>query len=135
MLPRLLASAATLALAGLCIWLFGNARFAAGELAERVAWQKVLTQKERENADLRIEVQRVVARAALDFANRLSAIEPIVVRSTDTVTRFASTPPGGGACLASDRVRGIEADAALLGFAAAARSEQAAVREDTAPGE
>lgn len=58
--------------------------------------------------------------AVQTFADRTAALKPLVVRSTDTVTRYAETPAGRASCLAADRVSGIdELDASLWPAAAA----------------
>lgn len=43
-------------------------------------------------------------RYAADLRNR----QPLIIRSKDTVTRYAQTPDGRALCLAPDRVRGID---------------------------
>lgn len=63
--------------------------------------------------------------AVASYADRTAALQPIVVRSTDTVTRYAETPAGRAACAAPDRVSGIDQlDAQLFGAAAAGRSDR-----------
>lgn len=47
--------------------------------------------------------------AALTYADRLAAREPIILRSTNTVREYAATPAGRAVCLGADRVRGIDA--------------------------
>lgn len=49
------------------------------------------------------------AAAALTYADRLAAREPIILRSTNTVREYAATPAGRAVCLGADRVRGIDA--------------------------
>lgn len=52
--------------------------------------------------------------AVSTYADRTAALQPIVVRSTDTVTRYAETPAGRATCAAPERVSGIDAlDASL----------------------
>lgn len=118
MLARILAGAGALALALGLSWMHGNARYEAGRLAERSAWQKVAATKEAEITDLRISGERDRAAATKGFADALAAQEPIIIRSTDTVTRYELTPAGAALCLAADRVLGIDADAAALGLEA-----------------
>ena len=118
MLARLAAGAGALALAVALAWMHGNARYDAGELAERAVWLEGSVKAERELAAREVSAERRAANAAASFADRLASIEPIVLRSSDTVTRYAQTPAGAAACLGADRVRGIEADAAALGFPA-----------------
>ena len=55
-----------------------------------------------------------VAQAVDAFAARTAALQPLIVHSTDTVTRYAETPAGRARCLDADRLRGIDAlDASL----------------------
>ena len=119
MLARLAAGAGALALAVALAWMHGNARFAAGELAERAVWLEGSVKSERELAAREVSAERRAANAAASFADQLVRIEPIVLRSSDTVTRYAQTPAGAAACLDAGRLRGIEADAAALGLAPA----------------
>lgn len=135
MLARLAAGAGALALAVALAWLHGNARFNAGELAERAVWLTDSVAAERVMAAREVAAERRAAVASEAFADRLASFEPIVLRSHDTVTRYAQTPAGAAACLAAERVRGIEADAAALGLAAAdPASGGDAVRANPDPG-
>lgn len=129
---KVAAGAVAVALALALAWMHGNARFAAGELTERTAWQAVVTAKEKEIADLRVANERRGADAAVKYADRLAVLEPIIIRSTDTVTRYASTPAGAAICLGPDRVSGIDADAAALGLQPATTPDDGdrAVRPD-----
>lgn len=113
---RVLAGAGALALALALAWMHGNARYDAGELAERANWKDVVAAKEREIADLRVGNEQRVAQAVVSYADKITAMKPIIVRSTDTVTRYAQTVAGAAQCLSSDRVLGIDADAAALGL-------------------
>ena len=135
MLARLAAGAGALALAVALAWMHGNARFAAGELAERAVWLEGSVKSERELAAREVSAERRAANAAASFADQLVRIEPIVLRSSDTVTRYAQTPAGAVACLGADRVHGIEADAAALGLVPAnPASGGDAVHADPDPG-
>lgn len=135
MLARLAAGAGALALAVALAWMHGNARYDAGELAERADWLEGSVKAERELAAREVSAERRAADAAASFADRLAQIEPVVLRSSDTVTRYAQTPAGAVACLGADRVRGIEADASALGFVAPdPTSGGDAVLEDADPG-
>lgn len=135
MLARLAAGVGALALAVLLAWMHGNARYNAGELTERAAWLTDSVKAERVLAAREVAAERRAGDAAAAFADRLASIEPIVLRSHDTVTRYAQTPAGAALCLGADRVRGIEADAAALGFAAADPANGGdAVRANPDPG-
>lgn len=53
--------------------------------------------------------------AVQSYADRVRDLQPVVIRSTDTVTRYASTAAGRAPCAAPDRVLGIDAlDQALF---------------------
>lgn len=116
MLGRVLAGAGALALALALAWMHGNARYDAGQSAEAAKWQAAIAAKERQIADLRVGQERRVADATAAFADRIMAMRPVIVRSTDTVTKYAQTPAGAALCLSADRVLGIDADAAALGL-------------------
>lgn len=113
------ALALALGLAGALAWMHGNARYQAGMLSERAAWQAAVAERERQLAAQRAALERRATAAAEAYAARLAAQEPVVLRSHDTVIKYAATPAGAALCLAADRVRGIEADAAELGLAPA----------------
>ena len=49
-----------------------------------------------------------VARAADTYATRVAALQPLIVRSTNEVTRYAETPAGRVLCRDADRVRSID---------------------------
>lgn len=116
MLGRILAGASALALALGLAWLYGNARHEAGVLQERVIWTRLAADTEQKRAVQSLQDERRVATAVAQYAQRVAALEPIIIRSTDTVTRYAQTPAGAAPCLAADRVSGIDADAAALGL-------------------
>ena len=134
MLWKLAAGAGSLALAAFLVWIFGNARYHAGELAERVKWQDVRIEAAGAQADQRAAFERGRTLAAENYARTIASIEPIIVRSTDKVTNYALSPAGRVQCLDADRVRDIQAAAAALGFdsAAAGGSDRALPANDTA---
>jgi hypothetical protein len=74
--------------------------------------------------------------AAEGDATRLAAMQPLIVRSTDTVRTYAETPDGRAACLAPDRVRGLDDLDASIHAASAAPAGEGAVPADAgeAPG-
>jgi hypothetical protein len=72
-------------------------------------------------------------RAADDFAARTAALQPLIVRSTNEVIRYAETPAGRGACLPADRVRGVDALDAALRAAAPASGGAGVVPADPGP--
>jgi len=116
MLWRLAAGAGALALAGFLIFLFGNARYESGELAERSKWLEVRIQAAAAQAEQRAAFERGRTLAAENYARATALREPLIVRSTDKVIQYALSPAGRVQCLAADRVRDIETAAATLGF-------------------
>ena len=72
-----------------------------------------------------------VAQAAQDYAERSVALEPIIIKSRDTVREYAQTDSGRAVCLPAERVRGIQDDDRALETAAATQSRGGAV-PDTA---
>lgn len=53
--------------------------------------------------------------AAETYAKALADRQPIILRSTNEVTKYAQTPAGRAPCAAPDRVQGIDAlDASLF---------------------
>lgn len=133
MLWKLFAGAAFVAFAGFLVLSYGKARFNAGQLEERVAWQKLVAARERDVAELRVANERRIVAASERYAERVSTAEPVVIRSKETVTRYAATPAGAVLCLDSDRLLGIEADRAALfpGYPSAAQGGFATVPHDT----
>ena len=101
--------------------------------------------KQADNYRLQIEVARREAsdaaaanatrgaQAADAFAARAAALQPLIVRSTDTVRTYAETPAGRAACLDADRVRGLDALDASLAVPAAPGGGAGAVRADASP--
>lgn len=122
---KLLAGAGALALAAFLVWMFGNARYDAGKLAERDRWKDRQIKTAVERGAMAVGYEKQLTRAAEDYANRTAAMQPIIVRSTNTVERYAETPAGRALCLTPDRVLGIERDAAAL-FAATAGAAEGA---------
>lgn len=73
--------------------------------------------------------------AVQSYADRERALQPIVVRSTDTVTRYAETPAGRASCLPADRLDGVQQDRDAL-FAtpvSTANAGATAMSSDPAP--
>jgi hypothetical protein len=75
------------------------------------------------------------ARQAADtYAERTAALQPIIVRSTNEVTRYAETPAGRVLCRDADRVRRIdELDASLRAAATPGGGGEALHVDPTAP--
>lgn len=93
---------------------------------------------ERDRADRqRIDTERRyadrISTAALNYADRLAAREPIILKSTNTVREYAKTDAGRVLCRGADRVRAIDAlDAELAEDARPAGGGAGALRADTA---
>lgn len=128
---RILGGAGVLALALALVWLYGNARYDAGKsvatLAEARKWQKTVDEQSARIADLRVANERKVAQATTRYVETREQLQPIIVKSNESVRDYANTPSGAVQCLSSDRVHGIDANAAALGLqpAAAAASGDA----------
>lgn len=120
MLWKLIGGAGVLALLAFLVWIYGNSREHGGKLEERVAWQEAVRKRDAEIARLNLENANASAKGIQFYADKIAGMAPAVLRSTNTVERFAQTPAGAVACLGPDRVRGIEASAAELGFPIAA---------------
>lgn len=109
---KLLAGAVIIALAGLFLWRFGDAKYNAGELAERVKWKDVVIDNQKALEKLELSNAEDKVTAVENYADRLAAVQPIILRSKETVERYAETPAGNTLCLAPERVLGIEQDRA-----------------------
>ena len=135
MLWKLLGGGIALALAGFLIIQFGNARYHAGELEERTVWQALSIQREQQHGEDRLVDEQRVTAAVSGYADRLAAMEPVILHSTNTVKEYAQTAAGAAPCLGADRVRGIEQNATLLGLQVApdAGVIAPAVRPNTDP--
>lgn len=121
MIARLIGGGVALALAGLLLWLFGQARYDAGQMAERARWERVAAKTAQDSAKASIALARRSSEAIEAHAREVVRLQPIIQRSKETLRVFHQTPDGARLCLAPDRVRGIEADRAAL-FADAAGS-------------
>lgn len=132
---KLLAGAVVIALAGLFLWRFGAAKYEAGELAERVKWKDVTIAHQKEIGRLELANANNKVAAVETYADRLAGIQPIVLRSKETVTRYAETPAGRVMCLAPERLLGIEQDRAALfpGYSFTAPASVGAVPADANP--
>ncbi len=136
---RILGGAGVLALALALAWLYGNARYdagkSAGTLAEAGKWQKRVDEQSAQIADLRVANERKVAQATTRYVETREQLQPIIVQSKERVREYAATPSGAVQCLASDRVHGIDANAAALGLqpAAAADGGDATLHPDADP--
>jgi hypothetical protein len=109
-----------LVLAGVMIWLFGNAREAAGrasgEARADARWQALVKEQSGLIADLRVANERKVTDATTRYITTRERLQPIIIQSLQEATDYAQTPAGAVQCLDADRVRGIEASAAALGL-------------------
>ena len=114
----MIAGGAVMALLAFLVVIYGNSREHGGKLEERLKWNAAVAERDAKIAKLNLENANAPRIAAENYAKRIERFEPIIVRSTETVTRFAQTPAGRVLCLDSERVRGIEETASLLGFPA-----------------
>lgn len=111
---RIVAGAGALALAAFLIWIYGNARENTGELSERVKWQTASAVSARRIADLELQLATRVNEAQSAHIERTIRMEPVIVRSTNTIREIRNDPALAVRCIDPERVRGIEADAAAL---------------------
>ena len=81
---------------------------------ERAAWSATIASAEQSRLSIEARNARQLAAAAERYAASLADRQPIILRSRDTVTRYAQTDAGRALCLAADRVRGAAADRAAL---------------------
>lgn len=109
MMGRIMAGAGVLALVALMALMFGNARYAAGELAERDRWRVAQGDAAERVANQRLEDARRTGIALASQAERLASRQPIIVRSTNIVREYAQTAAGAVLCLPAERVHGIDA--------------------------
>lgn len=101
---------------------------------ERAAWSAEIDRAERARLAAEKRFADRQAAAALTYADRLAAREPIILRSTNTVREYAATDAGRARCLGADRVRGIDAlDAELADDPETAGSGDLAVSLDANP--
>jgi hypothetical protein len=116
MLAKLVTGAGAIALALFLAWMYGNARYDAGKLAERDAWHVASIDAERQRGDERIADYARGAAAVGHYADQVGALAASALKSQMTVRDYAQTAAGRVQCLSADRVLGIDADAAGLGF-------------------
>lgn len=127
MMWRGLAGAGFLALAGFLGWILINsaldARERAGVMKERARAEAAARSSDAKQAREDLRRAGDVIRAAEHYAEKAAALEPVIVRSKSEVIRYAATDAGARPCLALDRVRRIEIDAAALGFDTSAAAD------------
>lgn len=107
----------------LAIAALGFALFATRATLARVRLEHTAELVRRDRDDARVLAANAdrVSKAVETYATRTAALQPLIVRSTDTVRTYAETPAGRAACLDADRVRGLdELDASLANPTAAA---------------
>ena len=83
-MTRLLTGAGVLALVGLLIWLYGSARYDAGRLAERAAWQAKAAQATRDDLAVRARIDAARVAATQESSDDLKA------RLADALARAAA---------------------------------------------
>ncbi|MBD8677916.1 hypothetical protein [Sphingomonas sp. CFBP 13720] len=98
-------------------WLWTDRKLADARLTianERQAHIQNVADADRAKAAAEVRYASALADAADQYAARLTARDPIILKSTDTVTRYAQTDAGRARCRGADRVRAIdELDAEL----------------------
>lgn len=94
--------------------------------AEIAAMQAAAARQEALNAER-------VRQASDAYAAKVSAMQPIIVRSIDKVQTYAQTPAGRAECLGADRVSSILQDRAALAAAAESGSGLLQSSPDTSP--
>ncbi|MEH3046519.1 hypothetical protein [Sphingomonas adhaesiva] len=101
---------------------------------ERAAWTAEIDRADKARLTAERDYAVRLATAADGYAARISALKPIILRSTDTVREYAQTAAGRAVCLGADRVRGIDAlDAELADDPDPARGGARAVQADARP--
>lgn len=114
MWTKLLAGAGILALAGFFGWLYGNARYHEGMLAQQTIEQTAALKNAQVLADKRVADEHRVTLAIEAADARAAAVKPIILTNTREVTNYAQSPAGRVVCRDPQRVRDIDAfDAAL----------------------
>lgn len=76
---------------------------------ERAAWTFSLGQADKLRMEQEAGHAVAIAGATQDYADRLAAREPIIIRSANTVREYAQTDAGRVLCRDADRVRAIDA--------------------------
>lgn len=114
MFYRIAAGISALMLAAFLIWVYGNSRENAGELQERIKWQSATAAQTRKIADLELQLSKQVIEAQASHIERTIRMEPVIVRSTNTIREIRTNPVFAVQCLDPERVRRIEEDAAAL---------------------
>jgi len=115
-MQRILIGAGAIALALFLAWMYGNARYDAGKLAERDKWHVASIAAEHQRGEERIaDYARGVA-AIGHYTDQVGSLAASALKSQIIVRDYAQTAAGRVQCLSADRVLGIDADAAGLGF-------------------
>jgi hypothetical protein len=123
---RLLAGAAVMLTFALAAFLgqhmiaaYGDARYAAGRAAERVAQLPSILAANAAAAKAALTARDRIITADSVHAAELARLLLPILHSNDEVTAYAATDAGRAACLDAERVRGIEASRSAF-FPAAA---------------
>jgi hypothetical protein len=103
--------------------------------AERASWKAERDRADAEKTAAELRFAQQQGASVSTFASTLASREPVILHSTDTVREYAQTPAGRAACLAADRVLGIDQlDAALFHPEAAASAGAGAAALPAEPG-
>jgi hypothetical protein len=91
---RLLTGAGVLALVGLLIWLYGSARYDAGRLAERAAWQARTAQATLDDLAVKARIDAARATATQESSDDLKAqLADALARAAAHSTRLRDATP------------------------------------------
>jgi hypothetical protein len=116
MWAKVIGGAVIISLASLLVWVFGNARYATGELAERAKWQQQMRNADARQKKLELQLAERPVKAMTVYVDRVTQMQPIVQRMKETVREYAQTADGAKLCLPYERVRGIEQERQSIFF-------------------
>lgn len=129
---KFIAGAVVLGIAALALKMLTARAYDAGKLDERIEWTAAQRDADKIAADQRVTDAQRATDAVVAMASEWQRLEPVIVRSTETVRDYAKTPAGALRCLDAERMRGIAATASALGLSPAA---SASPDGDAIPGE
>jgi hypothetical protein len=95
--------------------------------------QLLIEKAKREAAEQRAKIAERYATALDGHTERVTAMEPVIVHSRDTVREYAQTPAGRTTCLPAERVQLLERDDRALEAASRAGSGESAVPDPADP--
>lgn len=110
--------AVALAAVWLGLTLFGNSRFRAGELSERVKWGEVVVRAEAGKLEAFKQGLARVRAGETVYRETVRQLPGVVTRIIERSNAYAATPAGAAVCLDPERVRQLDQTRSAL-FAAA----------------